>query len=315
MSGVSWQSFYLKTMKNLTLLFLFLSVFAHAQTNRFFYEYKYIPDSTDKADVKKEMMLLDIDKNGSQYYSRDKFVADSISKADLEKQLKSSPGNISINRRERPGQVSFKVTKQYPDFKTYLFRNISTDQYKVSENKKPEWKILPDKEKVGEYNAQKAITNFGGRQWTAWFSTDIPFQDGPYKFYGLPGLIVKIEDASGSHSMTLIGNKAIVQASVSEKQAQLPGNIQIIGMGGKEIEVTKDQFKKAWKAYVNDPTKNVREMMMNNGGDSNTRTVIKMKTPDGKELSDPNQVFREMEKRTKEALKKDNNPIELDLVK
>jgi len=118
-------------MKNLTLLFLFLSVFAHAQTNRFFYEYKYIPDSTDKADVKKEMMLLDIDKNGSQYYSRDKFVADSISKADLEKQLKSSPGNISINRRERPGQVSFKVTKQYPDFKTYLFRNIFKNFEKI----------------------------------------------------------------------------------------------------------------------------------------------------------------------------------------
>jgi hypothetical protein len=40
-----------------------------------------------------------------------------------------------------------------------------------------------------------------------------------------------------------------------------------------------------------------------------------MKTPDGKELSDPNQVFKEMEKRTKETLQKNNNPIEPDLVK
>lgn len=306
--------FYFKnTMKNKILFFLLISFFAGAQTNRFFYEYKYIPDSTDKADVKKEMMLLDIDKSGSQYYSRDKFVADSTAKADLEKQLKSSPGNISVNRRERPGQVSFRVTKQYPDFKTFLFRNISTDQYKISEEKKPEWKILPDKEKIGEYNAQKATTSFGGRQWTAWFSTEIPFQDGPYKFYGLPGLIVKIEDASGSHSMTLIGNKT-VQSSVPGKETQLPENIQIIGMGGKEVEVTKDQFKKAWKAYANDPSKNMREMMMKNGGDSNTKMVFKMKTADGKELSDPNQVFREMEKRTKEALKKNNNPIEPDLL-
>lgn len=296
------------------LLFFLVSAFATAQTNRFFYDYRYIPDSNDNADVKKEMMLLDINKAGSNYYSQDKFVADSTSKADIEKQLKGGSGNISINRREKPGQVSYKVTKEYPDFKTYLFRNVSTDQYKIKEDKKPEWKILSDKEKIGEYNAQKATTSFGGREWTAWFTTDIPFQDGPYKFYGLPGLIVKLEDATGSHIMTLVGNKTI-QTPAADKEVQMPQGMTMIGMGGKDIEVTKDQFKKVWKAYVNDPTKNMREMMMKNGGDSNQKIVFKTRTADGKEISDPNQVFREMEKRTKESLAKNNNPIEPDLVK
>lgn len=301
-------------MRKNIFLFLLLSVFANAQINRFFYEYKYIPDSNDKTDVKKDMMLLDIDKNGSTYYSHEKFIADSTSKAEIEKQLKGGFGeNISITKREGSGTVSFKVTKQYPDFKTYLFRSISTDQYKIAEDKKPEWKILPDKQKIGEYNAQKATTSFGGREWTAWFSTDIPFQDGPYKFYGLPGLIVKIEDNTGSHIMTLVGNKKMAAAAPST-DTKLPENIRMIGIGGKEIEVTKEQFKKAWKAYVNDPSKNMREMLMRTSGDSNTKMVFRMKTPDGKEISDPNQVFREMEKRTKEALKKNNNPIEPDLV-
>ena len=31
--------------------------------------------------------------------------------------------------------------------------------------------------KIGEFNAQKAETNFAGRKWIAWFTTDIPFQD------------------------------------------------------------------------------------------------------------------------------------------
>ncbi len=301
-------------MKNNILLFLLLGFFANAQVNRFFYEYKYIPDSNDRADVKKDMMLLDIDDKGSSYYSHDKFISDSTSNAELEKQLKGGfGGNISINRRESPGQVSFKVTKEYPDYKTYLFRSVSMDQYKIKEDKKPEWKILPDKQKIGEYNAQKATTSFGGREWVAWFSADIPFQDGPYKFYGLPGLIVKIEDTTGSHIMTLVGNKKIA-AMAPSTEAKLPENIRIVGLGGKEIEVTKDQFKKAWKAYVNDPAKNMREMMMRNSGDSNTRMTFKVKTSDGKEISDPNQVFREMEKRTKELLKKNNNPIEPDLV-
>ncbi|ALR30570.1 hypothetical protein ATE47_08525 [Chryseobacterium sp. IHB B 17019] len=301
-------------MKNNILLFLFLSVCTNAQINRFFYDYKYIPDSNDKADVKKEMMLLDIDKNGSNYYSRDKFVADSTSMAEVQKQIKGGSGNINISRRESPGQVGYKVTKSYPDFKTYLFTRVSMDQYKVKEDQKPEWKILPEKQKIGEYNTQKATTTYGGRDWIAWFSTDIPFQDGPYKFYGLPGLIVKLEDTTGSHIMTLVGNKKI-ETPVAATELDMPGNVRVMGIGGKEIEVTKDQYKKVWKAYINDPSKNMREMMMRNGGDGNNRVAFKVRTSDGKEISDPNQVFREMEKRTKESLAKNNNPIEPDLVK
>ncbi|WP_454045516.1 GLPGLI family protein [Chryseobacterium sp. Marseille-Q8038] len=298
-------------MKSKILFFMLLGVLASAQANRFFYEYKFIPDSNNKQEVKTEMMLLDIDKNGSSYYSRDKFVADSIGKAELEKQLKAGGGNISVNRRERPGLVSYKVTKQYPDFKTYLFKNVSTDKYKIKEDQKPEWKILPEKQKIGTYQTQKAVASFGGREWTAWFTTDLPFQDGPYVFYGLPGLIVKLEDATGSHIMTMIGNKTI-GASADETEMQLPDNVRVLGIGGKELEVTKDQFRKVWKAYVNDPAKNMREMMMKSG--DGTKVSFKVRTGDGKEISDPNQVFREIEKNTKEALKKDNNPIEPDLV-
>ncbi len=300
-------------MKTQILLLMLLGILTGAQTNRFFYEYKFIPDSNNKEEVKKEMMLLDINKDGSTYYSHDKFVADSTSRADLEKQLKSGSGNISVSRRDKMGQVSYKVTKQYPDFKTYLFTNISTDKYKVLEDKKPVWKILSEKQKIGEYNAQKATASFGGREWTAWFTSDIPFQDGPYKFYGLPGLIVKIEDATGSHIMTLVGNKTI-QTPEQEKELTLPGNVKLLGLDGKELEISKEQYKKVWKAYVNDPSKNMREMMNRSGGSDNARVAFKVKTADGKEMSDPNEVFREIEKRTKESLKKNNNPIEPDLM-
>jgi GLPGLI family protein len=234
--------------------------------------------------------------------------------AEVQKQIKGGSGNINISRRESPGQVGYKVTKSYPDFKTYLFTRVSMDQYKVKEDQKPEWKILPEKQKIGEYNTQKATTTYGGRDWIAWFSTDIPFQDGPYKFYGLPGLIVKLEDTTGSHIMTLVGNKKI-ETPVAATELDMPGNVRVMGIGGKEIEVTKDQYKKVWKAYINDPSKNMREMMMRNGGDGNNRVAFKVRTSDGKEISDPNQVFREMEKRTKESLAKNNNPIEPDLVK
>lgn len=296
-------------MKKISLALLLIIGFSSFAQNRFFYDYKFIPDSTDKANVLTEIMLLDIDKNGSKYYGQEKFIADSTSQADVERQLKLNPNNISISRRDKPGMITYKVTKQYPDFKTYLFTKISSDSYKIEEDKKPEWKILPEKQKIGEYNAQKATTKYGGREWMAWFSTELPFQDGPYKFYGLPGLIVKIEDKTGSHSLTLVGNKTI--KAVEEKEMNLPQGIQLYGMGGKDIEINKSQFKKVWKAYKSDPTKNMREMMSKNS-DTN-KVVFKTKTADGREISDPNQVFREMEKKAKEGFKKNNNPIEPEL--
>lgn len=299
-------------MRKIIAFLMIISGFFSFAQNRFFYEYKFIPDSTNKADVKKEMMLLDIDKNGSSYYSQDKYISDSTAKADLEKQLKVSSGNFTIKRTEKGGVVGYKVTKQYPDFKTFIYLKVSSDTYKVEEEQKPEWKILQDKQKIGEYNAQKATTNFGGREWVAWFSTEIPFQDGPYKFYGLPGLIVKIEDKTGSHSMTLVGNKTF--QTVKTQEQELPAGIQLFGMGGKEIETNEKQFKKVWKNYVNDPTKNMRQMMMKNS-DGNNKVVFKSKSADGREISDPNQVFREIEKNLRESFKKNNNFIEPDLYK
>lgn len=297
----------MKTTLNLS--FLLLSVFVFSQTNRFFYDYKFVSDSTDKANVKNAVMLLDIDQKGSVFMDNQKYIADSTQNAELAKQMKLNSGSFTINRSEKPGLISYKVTKQYPEFKTYLFTRVASDSYKVEENKKPEWKILPDKQKIGEYSAQKATTNYLGRQWTAWFTTEVPFQDGPYKFYGLPGLIVKIEDKTGTHSMTLAGNKKINK--VETEEVALPNGMQIYGVGTKDIEATKEQFKKVWKNYKNDPTKNMREMMSKNS-DTN-KVIFKTKSADGREISDPNQVFREMEKNAKEGFKKNNNPIELDL--
>lgn len=294
--------------KSYFILLAFLSVVVNAQVNRFFYDYKYISDSTNRAEVKSDVMLLDIDKNGSKYYSREKFVADSTMKADIAKQMKGGfGGSINVRRNMKPGTTLSTVTKKYPDYSVSFSENIGNTTYKMQEDQKPEWKILPEKQKIGEYNTQKATTNFGGRSWTAWFSTDIPFQDGPYKFYGLPGLIVKIEDKTGSHIMTLIGNKKTEAAS--EEDIQIPG-LTTIGIGGKEIEINKKQFKKAWKDYLTDPTKDMKQTMSTLPAGA----VVQMKNQDGKSI-DANEMYRNIEKRAKEDQLKNNNKIEPDLYK
>ena len=57
-----------------------------------------------------------------------------------------------------------------------------------------DWEIQGDTARIGEFICQLATLDFGNRKWLAWFAADIPIPDGPYKFCGLPGLIVRIHD-------------------------------------------------------------------------------------------------------------------------
>lgn len=57
-----------------------------------------------------------------------------------------------------------------------------------------EWKIENETKKIGSFIAHKAKTNFRGRNYEAWFTPQIPLSLGPWKFHGLPGLILEIQD-------------------------------------------------------------------------------------------------------------------------
>ena len=57
------------------------------------------------------------------------------------------------------------------------------------------WKLLGEKKKIGKFNCQNASIEFRGRTFIAWFTTDIPVAFGPYKFKGLPGLILEVYDS------------------------------------------------------------------------------------------------------------------------
>lgn len=58
------------------------------------------------------------------------------------------------------------------------------------------WSITSEKKSIGKFKVIKAKANYLGRDWIAWFAPDIPVSMGPWKLYGLPGLILEAEDTS-----------------------------------------------------------------------------------------------------------------------
>ena len=66
------------------------------------------------------------------------------------------------------------------------------------------WSITQNKDSFAGYACQKAVTNFAGRRFEAWFTREIPVSDGPYKFAGLPGLIIKLNDVQNQFIFELI---------------------------------------------------------------------------------------------------------------
>lgn len=69
---------------------------------------------------------------------------------------------------------------------------------------KQQWTLKDEQQNIHGYRCQKATCHWRGRDYVAWFTSEIPIQRGPWKFGGLPGLIVKISDAKKEYNFELV---------------------------------------------------------------------------------------------------------------
>lgn len=63
-----------------------------------------------------------------------------------------------------------------------------------------EWQLLNEVKTIKNFKCNKATVNFRGRTFVAWYTLDIPISAGPWKFYGLPGLILEITDTENMYT-------------------------------------------------------------------------------------------------------------------
>lgn len=118
------------------------------------------------------------------------------------------------------------------------------------------WQITDSTKKVGNYTARKATTYFRGRDYTAWFTPEIPVPYGPWKLHGLPGLILQAYDQSSN-----------IYFSASNISFSDVGAIGPIPLNGEEEVLSISEYQKVinnFKSEMKNATfKQVRSIVSN----------------------------------------------------
>ncbi|MGN7986011.1 GLPGLI family protein [Pedobacter sp. 22226] len=162
------------------------------------YTFTHIQDTTQRDKPRTENMLLVTGKNASVYTSYDKLNQSLNMQKQIQEQIKNQSGNGNMQIQVK-SETKTPLTQAdyffFPNEHKMITKERLFNNYLIEEAAPQiDWKILKDTMSFSGIPCQKAITRFKGRNWIAWFATEIPFQSGPWKLNGLPGLIVEAYD-------------------------------------------------------------------------------------------------------------------------
>lgn len=177
-------------MKKYLFLFLFSIVQIHAQS--LYVEYEHTVNVVKETGSFKMNAILVAEDNLSHYtvfFNNDKFK------------------NISKVVKDENDDSSFHVftSVDVGDSSTLIYNKIGNGiSLNLLDNGKPiviqdndvkfDWKLTDETKTIQNFKCTKATVDFRGRQYIVWFTTDIPVSFGPWKFHGLPGLILEVHD-------------------------------------------------------------------------------------------------------------------------
>lgn len=171
------------------------------------YKLIYLPDSTNTQLHNEEMMRLVLGKTTSSFESVGNYLADSLERtvADIPQSAFDGQSYGDKFVALPVSRFRFQIFKDRVENKMISYESIDENNYNYVDNfPSKNWQITSERSILSGYACQKAVINFGGRVFEAWFTREIPISDGPYKFYGLPGLIIKVNDIKNNYVFQLV---------------------------------------------------------------------------------------------------------------
>lgn len=236
------------------------------------YDFSFQENRSDTTKKWEQMELL-IGEQGSVFQSspqafNDSMMATATSPQELFSKMKSK-ANVEVEykifKRASSGDIFYqKLYDYYTDHRDSL-----------------QWEIGSEQREIAGMPCQQATTSFRGRKYVAWFTFQIPISEGPYKFCGLPGLLVSIADTEGhySFSLTSINHLSTPKMIINRKR-------------GRGQHYTREEFLKIQHRRGLDPVGATAELV-----------------PKGTSVEIPEEAIRY----NVERYLRQNNPIERDI--
>ena len=175
----------------------------------------YAMNALDINDIKTydDIQRLEVGSKLSKYYSYYVFRNDSLKKDFMRKN--PTAGSLPMHPGEfgKKGYTwSFVIwsdffkdfsKKSLTEYANMPHSGIPPYQY-TEEIPAQEWTLKDDTLTICEYLCRKATCRFRGNDFIAWFAQELPISNGPWKFSGLPGLILKVQDKNGHNTFECI---------------------------------------------------------------------------------------------------------------
>jgi GLPGLI family protein len=208
------------------------------------YEFIHVYDTSKRDKPIREEMILFLGQNSSKYVNL-KLWGRPI------KSVNAPPANsgntivvtaIPVATVYGWGATQETLFQHIKENKLNKVASLSTANYLIElPLPKIDWKIDAATRSIGGYTCQKAIGDYAGRTYTAWFTPDLPFRNGPWKLSGLPGLILEARDAKNEVLFLF-------------KEFSKDNADQNTGAWHKRlVKVEEKAFIRASEAYLNDP--------------------------------------------------------------
>ena len=177
------------------------------ETMEFVYDYRCCIDTTTSLseDYNCDQMLLQIGPDGlSKFSSYKNLTVDSIIMRSSQEQIVNAATEGKLSTGE-----FMTLYKNYPIGKLTHMEKICQDWFRYDEDMPQfEWELTDSTTNVLGYECQSAKCKFRGREWTVFYTEDIPLSEGPWKLSGLPGLIMRASDDKGHYTFECIGIKS-----------------------------------------------------------------------------------------------------------
>jgi GLPGLI family protein len=239
-------------MKRLTCI-LYVALLANIASGQNCFRFTYLQQqkrSVDEASFHGSEMKLDFDGKSAFFYNEVSFMKDSLDVLAFDEN-----GNVAdqeaYSKRSRLSGSAIN-DKSWIDFSggsytLYYFDMIAF--YGTMPMELPQWNLTDEQDEQSGYQCKKAQGVFLGREWTIWYTEEIPVNIGPWLLWGTPGLIVYAEDAENIVNFRLLGVERIGHGRLEDdnsyrKARESKSTSRVYTLPMKEMEVMHSRYRR-----------------------------------------------------------------------